>query len=337
MKVKSFIIIAFAGLLGLVSCKKDEDKQVLSDNPTAPTLNIPSPDLVLLKTNANDTITFNGNASDYGIKVVITYALEADTSSSFTHPVTLASASVNKFQFNTADFNTKILAMGVSEFAQANIKLRVKASVSSYAPAVYSGVSTMNITTFGTAKLVLSTGQSISSPADDGNYHGFVKFASTDHSFTLTNFATGDVYGGAANILILNGAPIAVSDSGWYELTVNTTNLTYTLTPYHIGVVGSATPNSWNSPDTKMDYDDLSGTWKVTMDLQPSLDNGVMKCEFKFRLNDDWTWNLGWNSAKTGLEHNGSNIVATAGNYTITLTITQFAAPETGTFTIVKN
>jgi hypothetical protein len=60
--------------------------------------------------------------------------------------------------------------------------------------------------------------------------------------------------------------------------------------------------------------------------------------EIKFRYNDGWAWNLGWNTAKTALEHNGGNIaVVEAGNYTITLTITRFEAPETGTFTIVKN
>jgi len=96
-----------------------------------------------------------------------------------------------------------------------------------------------------------------------------------------------------------------------------------------IGLVGSATVNGWNSPDTKMDYNAQKGTWYITTNL--------IDGQIKFRLNDGWAWNLGWNSAKNGLTHNGDNIDVAAGNYTINLTITSVTAPEAGTFTIVKN
>jgi PKD repeat protein len=92
--------------------------------------------------------------------------------------------------------------------------------------------------------------------------------------------------------------------------------------------VGSATVNDWNTPDTKMDYDYATATWKVTTTLKDG--------EIKFRKNDGWSWNLGGTADK--LEHNGSNIAVTAGNYTITLTITnETAGSETGTFKMVKN
>ncbi|HNY08230.1 MAG TPA: SusE domain-containing protein [Bacteroidales bacterium] len=290
MKVKSFIIIAFAGLLGLVSCKKDEDKQVLSDNPTAPTLNIPSPDLVLLKTNANDTITFNGNAADFGVNVVITYALEADTSASFTHPVTLASGTVNKFEFNIADFNTKIVDMGIAEFAQANIKFRVNASVSTYTPSAYSNVSTMNITTFGASKLVLSTNpeQSLSSPAGNGIYSGWVYIDSTSTSFTLTNTETGVVYGGSAGTLVPNGTAITAAVGG-YNVTVNLNDNTYTMTDATLAIIGDAT-GSW-ADDQKMVYDFTEECWKITMDLVVGANNGTIK----FRTHGGWNgeFNLG--------------------------------------------
>jgi hypothetical protein len=79
-----------------------------------------------------------------------------------------------------------------------------------------------------------------------------------------------------------------------------------------------------------MNYDSKTGTWYINnVDLKDG--------EIKFRFNDGWAWNLGWNAGKTALEHNGGNIAVAAGNYNIRLTITQFAAPETGTFTIVKN
>ena len=77
-----------------------------------------------------------------------------------------------------------------------------------------------------------------------------------------------------------------------------------------------------------MDYDAQSGTWSITTDLVAG--------EIKFRKNDGWSWNLGGTADK--LEHNGANIPVTAGNYTITLTITnETAGSEAGTCTIVKN
>ena len=91
-----------------------------------------------------------------------------------------------------------------------------------------------------------------------------------------------------------------------------------------IGLVGSATPNGWDSPDQKMDYDAVTGTWKKTLTLVAG--------EFKFRLNDAWVWNLG--GTTDNLTQGGNNIAVTAGNYTISLTIIN---GTTGTYKIVKN
>ena len=91
-----------------------------------------------------------------------------------------------------------------------------------------------------------------------------------------------------------------------------------------IGLIGSATSNGWNSPDSKMDYDAKTGTWVITTNL---LDG-----EIKFRLNDGWAWNLG--GTTDNLTQGGANIAVSAGNYTISLTIIN---GTTGTYKIVKN
>ena len=93
---------------------------------------------------------------------------------------------------------------------------------------------------------------------------------------------------------------------------------------YMIGLIGSATPNGWNTPDQKMDYDAKTDMWKITVTL--------IDGEIKFRKNDGWGWNLG--GTKDNLTQGGANLPVTAGNYTITLSIINDA---TGTCTIVKN
>jgi hypothetical protein len=102
-----------------------------------------------------------------------------------------------------------------------------------------------------------------------------------------------------------------------------------------IGLIGDATPNAWNSPDSKMDYDAQSGLWTITLDLVVG--------SVKVRANDTWgSINLGLGDAThtgyslTNLWNNGSsqNIpIATAGNYTIKVLI----GTSTYSMTITKN
>jgi hypothetical protein len=175
--------------------------------------------------------------------------------------------------------------------------------------------------------------QKIESALGDGKYTGLVKF-NTANSFTLNNPDAGTTYGGAGGVLTVNGAAIVPSANGWHRLNVDVNAGTYEISAYMIGLVGSATPNGWDSPDQKMDYNPATGTWSITLNLVDG--------EFKFRLNDGWAWNIGYNKNNTGnlndLFHDGNNIAATAGNYTITLTITQPNGPtEAGSCTVVKN
>lgn len=118
---------------------------------------------------------------------------------------------------------------------------------------------------------------------------------------------------------------------GYYLVKANTDDLTYSLEEYSWGVIGNATPTGWDS-DTKMTYDPETHLLTITMDLtaQEAPDNG-----WKFRANDNWDLNLGDTGADGTLEVGGDNIgVSEAGNYTITLDLTDSRNP---TYTVTKN
>jgi hypothetical protein len=197
----------------------------------------------------------------------------------------------------------------------------------STAPFEYiSKTNTASVTLYGLPKLDLidsGINQKIESPLGNGDYKGFVKLDATK-PFTLLDTDNNIKYGANGSALVANGAGISVGNSGWYTLKANTKDLSYSTSEYMIGLVGSATPSGWDTPDQKMDYNAQTGTWSITLDL--------IAGEIKFRKNDGWAWNLG--GTPENLTQGGDNIAVGAGNYTITLTIINDA---TGTYKIVKN
>lgn len=88
--------------------------------------------------------------------------------------------------------------------------------------------------------------------------------------------------------------------------------MTYTITEYAWGIVGTSTPNQWNGPDMPLAYDSYSDTWKAVVVLT----EGVIK----FRQNNSWdapNLNYGSNNADGTLQAGGSDIPVTAGTYEV--------------------
>ncbi|MFN3852353.1 MAG: SusE domain-containing protein [Spirosomataceae bacterium] len=120
-------------------------------------------------------------------------------------------------------------------------------------------------------------------------------------------------YGGKDGVLVPGGDNIKVS-AGTYLITVDFKTLKYTIEAFKVwGIVGSATANGWNGPDSKFTPDfGAEGVWYL---------NGVklVDGEVKFRQNDDWAVNYGDDGANGSLELNGANIAVKAGTYDVML------------------
>lgn len=123
--------------------------------------------------------------------------------------------------------------------------------------------------------------------------------------------------------------------AGKYLVSMNVNEKTYTILPVTNlwGIVGDATPNSWNGPDVPMSLDyskytadfDTKGVW---------IAKGVVlnAGEIKFRANNDWGLNYGDTGANGSLESGGDNIKVAAGTYDIVL---DFSA-STPTYKLTK-
>lgn len=336
---KNFILYSLLlGLLGIFSsCEKDEDKIYMLENPAAPVI-VTLPDMTLQRSNGTDTLEFVGTPVDPGFTASANYFLEAALSGTdFAAPVTLFSGvKVESIKITVSDLNGLMLKKFEADVA-SSVEFRIRSVLvvaagtgapgTSADPFEYiSEVQTANVTPYGLPRLdLINSGmdQKIESPLGNGVYSGFVKL-NTANPFTLLDPDTNTSYGLTAGALVANGSAISPDDSGWFTVSADVNAGTFTQSAYMIGLIGSATPNGWNTPDQKMDYDAKTGTWSITVDL---IDGYI-----KFRKNDGWAWNLG--GTTDALTQGGADIAITAGNYTITLTIINDA---TGTCTLVKN
>lgn len=341
---KKIIYLALIGLFGLmVSCEKDGENVVMLENPVAPTIKT-VPDLTLKRANGTNILEFVGTPVEPGFAASANYFLEASKSgTNFADVIVLASGvQPTSFKVSVSDLNSAFLKKFPADQA-TSIDLRIRAVLTvdagtgapgtSAKPFEYnSAIKTATVTTYGLPRLdLVNSGitQKVESALGDGKYTGFVKLDATK-PFTLKDPDTNVTYGGAGSTLAVNGAAIIPSASGWHKATFDTKALTFKFEPYMIGLVGSATPNGWDSPDQKMDYDPATGTWKITITLVAG--------DIKFRLNDGWAWNLGGTNDQLTVD--GSNITVGAGNYTIVLTITNpnsVKGEVGGKCTITKN
>ena len=333
--MKNIKYIVFIALLGLfVSCEKDEVKVIMSSNPVAPEI-ISMPNLTLERNNGEDTLEFLGTNVDPGFQASANYFLEAAASgTNFDDVIQIGTAiQGTSFKITVSDLNGLMLKkFEADEATSVDFRLRsvlvvdagTGAPGTSADPFEYiSQIQTASVTTYGLPRLnLLNTGmdQKFELALGNGVYKGFVK-VSPDMPFILQNPDTGTEYGGSGGVLTEGGSGIVVDNAGWHILDANTNTMTYQTTENFVGLVGSATPNGWDAPDQKMDYDAKNDQWYITLDLVVG--------HVKFRRNDGWAWNMGFVEGTTpGMEGPtqqggvGHEIpISENGNYTVRFAI----------------
>lgn len=157
----------------------------------------------------------------------------------------------------------------------------------------------------------------MSSPANPNLLEGYVYMAQplNEWKFATQPNWDGPNYGvGDPGTLDPSGANV-VSPAGYYKITADAEKMTYTTLATIWGVVGSATPGSWDN-DTPLTYDPTSATWQGGVTLTAN--------EFKFRANDNWDYNYGSTAGNATLDAGGTNIpVAIAADYYIILDLSK--------------
>ena len=131
----------------------------------------------------------------------------------------------------------------------------------------------------------------------------------TDSPSWIVSYGSTD-----SSTLVANGSNIT-SLKGYYKINVDAVVMTYTAVATDWGVIGDATPGGWGA-DTPLTYDQATGIWGGGVHLTAAA--------YKFRANNDWSYNYGSNDADGNLQTGGGNIpVSTEGDYYVTLDLSQ--------------
>ena len=137
---------------------------------------------------------------------------------------------------------------------------------------------------------------------------GYVYMANSNNEWKFTGLPSWDLNWGSSDgrTLEQDGPNIEVPQ-GYYKINADASEMTFTAVATEWGVIGSATQFQWDQ-ETPLAYSPPTMTWRGGITLTEG--------EFKFRANQDWSFNYGSDLGDESLQHDGPNIpVTTAGDY----------------------
>ncbi len=336
-------------IIVLASCKKEGEKDIIQDGSfNKGMFSASSSNLVLTKNAENDTaVIFNWSPADYGANIAVDYTLQIDSISDTSGTNAWANAknfdignNAFHYGFITKSINDVLTAMALPAGVASNVAVRIKSSVPQYngspsrVPATYSNTLLIAVTPYALSLYIPGAYQGwdpstapLLNPilGKPGLYEAYeyitgsgvqyFKYTSAP-DWNHTNYGDG---GGGTLSTDGNAAGLSVPDSGYYELTANFNNNTWTATKTVWGIIGDATPGGWNA-STPMMYDPVNQVWTITC---------IMKAggSFKFRANNEWVIDF-------GIDANGNLMYADNPFFGYTANLNDLTVPSDGTYTI---
>jgi hypothetical protein len=339
------LIIPILLIAASISCKKDGAQYTLKEGTISTGLAASTNSLVLTPAQDDDTVVqFSWSAADFGQKPAISYTIQlakpADTATWGNARSYTAAANGLNFSFTGKDLNNLLSSMGLAAGVADTLAIRVRGDVNQYNGAtssvkpVYTNTLLFKVTPYaldlyipgdyqgwdpGTAPaLSPAAGRAglyeayVYMPGHGAQYFKYTSARDWNHinygDGGNGNFSTDGLAGG-----------LSVPDSGYYELTANLNNMTWTATRTSWGIIGDATPGGWNN-DTQMHYDAANKIWTVTANM-------IKSGSYKFRANGAW-------SIDFGTDNSGKLVYADNPFFGYTAGLNNLSVPEDGNYTI---
>ncbi|SDF60783.1 SusE domain-containing protein [Epilithonimonas hungarica] len=344
--------------LGIISC---EDREIINiDTQSAPILMDLSTKKLELDSNfpSNPALTVTWNKGEYSVPVEITYQLEISASESFENSKNLGPVvrSQNYSAFTTLEMNNAAKLIGlvpdvaqkmyfrVSSYLGANKDLAQVSNVTNLtitpylARPIYSYVDLYligNATAAGWDNLATNVNLLPMLKTSNSSVYEFTGLFKAGGFKMIKVKGSWDAQfgkGAADGQLSTDGGSgdISIATEGYYKLSVNTSDLTYTLvkidnpvTTYDaISLYGTATDNV-DIQLTKSTFD--QHLWKSAQAV--SLKTGVVK----FRANNSWDVNWGTNSEYFGVGTSGGADIPVSAEWTYNV----YFNDSTGHYTLI--
>lgn len=332
--ISKLLVVCMLGLAA-VSCEDDSNLTTLATVVFDSGLTATPNTVVLTPANKNETVTtISWPEVNFPVDAPVTYALQIDVAndtigtSAWQGAVNLAAGEdVLSKSFTGSELNAIALGMGFPQDVASQLVVRVSATLDR---TVYSHAIPLTVTPF--VEIITLTqiympgayqgwnpATAATLPAiENGVFQGYITLPAGSLEFKFTTEPNWDnPYGNDANGNFALGdttTNLSAPAAGSYQVTVNLNNMTYTLTPYDFGIIGTATPGGWDA-DTDMAWDYQNQYWTWTGDLVPGA--------LKFRLNDSWTVNYGTDANGTVMyfDNQGAHNVTDAGTYKVTFAV----------------
>jgi hypothetical protein len=352
---KLFVICSL--LLVGASCENDAILTTLKPVSFSGPIEASSSNIVLSSENDNlSVVTISWPAVLFPVNAPVSYALEFDLpadavgATAWSKAVRVeAGVDVLSKAFSGSDLNKMAIKLGLPVDEAGKIVVRIASTLDR---TIYSEAIELTVTPFVKAVVFgeiympgsyqgwdIDTAASLSA-INSGIYQGYVTIpAGSGLGFKLnTDRNWNQFYGaGATNDVLVDNSntDFIMPDVGSFQINVNLNTSKWKATPYSWGIVGDATPGSWDN-STKMSFSHQLKQWEITSDLKVG--------NVKFRLNNAWTINYGPRNNDDGivyLDDPGAHYISEAGSYKITFKIDDTdpatnGYPPTATYTITK-
>lgn len=330
------LFVMFAMLLGLSSC---QDREIITINPESPAIVMDlSAETLFLDSNfpSNPALTVTWSRATFDVPVETKYRVEISSTEKFDDALELTSTtrSQNYASFTAADLNSAAKKLGFAPAVARQMFFRVVSFIGTDAFTESSNVTSVMITPYASAPVYdfvdlyligNATAADWDNEADNDNMFPLLK-TSTAGKYTFTGYFKAGGFkmvkvkgswdaqfglGAAPGLLSTDGGSgdIPVATEGYYTLTVDTADLTYTFLP---ATVSSTTYSNISIIGT------VNGNWDTDTQLtQSAFDPHVWTAfnvalnagEFKFRANNAWDKSWGTNAEFFGTAtDNGANI-----------------------------
>jgi hypothetical protein len=348
MAIKKMLLLLLT-VCAFVACDK-ENKTVALSQPQAPVIDAHD-DIEITRENIKETTVFKWKAADFGYSAAITYKLFVSYRRGAPVLVGVNQAAGDSMTVILDDLNNAVLAAGADEGQATAMNFTLEASIGESYASVTSLRISVNVTSLASAPQALHLvgdmfDDAAGYPGNDywniSNYK-YVMFRDDNLSVnTYTALYRGNAsfqlfltsslgdwanpgygYGGEGKIVTpapaYGNIAMGNASSGYYTLTVDLTNLTYSVAPYDASGAAvyptmfiSGDFNGWiNENMTQSHYD--PHIW-ILDDVELTAGGGV-----KFHADEGWAVNWGTDEFPFGKGvSNGANIVVgDAGKYFI--------------------